>query len=91
MRYRGVCHCCCAVVSGLNSHHDRPFPHINNGVRECGELRKGVMAVLVELVIDTGHVGDAAADVLSQGVLTLMALCVTVSPVVYQIDQHLNL
>ena len=49
------------------------------------------MAVLVELVIDTGHVGDAAADVLSQGVLTLMALCVTVSPVVYQIDQHLNL
>ena len=51
----------------------------------------GAMVVLVGLAIDAVYVGDAAADMLGQGVLALMALGVTVSLVAYQIDQHLSL
>ena len=47
--------------------------------------------VLVELATDAGYAGNAAAGMLNQGVLALIARGVTVSPVAHQINQHLGL
>ena len=51
----------------------------------------GAIVVLVGLAFDAGYVGYEAAGMLDQGVFALVAQCVTVSLVVYQIDQHLGL